>query len=235
MEAHPRHTNIQYQVELDALRERLQTMGVMVEQQIVRAVESLVDRNSELARETIARDVEVNRLDTEIDERCIRLLALYQPTAGDLRLIATGLKITTDLERIGDSAVNICERALELNEDPLLKPYIDILRMAAIARSMVRDSLEAFARSNSALAEDVIARDDEVDSLNYQIYRELLSFMAEDPETISRGTRILFVSKYLERIADHATNIAEMVVFIVKGRDIRHMDKQREGAEPAAG
>ena len=233
MEAHPRHTNIQYQAELDALRERLQTMGVMVEEQIVRAVESLVDRNSELARETIARDVEVNRLDTEIDERCIRLLALYQPTAGDLRLIATGLKITTDLERIGDSAVNICERALELNEEPLLKPYIDIPRMAAITRSMVRDSLAAFARSNSALAEDVIARDDQVDSLNYQVYRELLSFMAEDPETISRGTRILFVSKYLERIADHATNIAEMVVFIVKGRDIRHMDKQRGGAEPA--
>jgi len=166
MEDHPRHTNIHYQAELDTLRERLQTMGVMVEQQIVRAVESLLDRKSELARETIARDVEVNRLDIEIDERCIRLLALYQPTAGDLRLITTGLKITTDLERIGDSAVNICERALELNQEPLVKPYTDIPRMAAVARSMVRDSLEAFARSNSALAENVIARDDEVDSLN---------------------------------------------------------------------
>ncbi len=231
MQDHPRHTNIQYEGELDNLRERLLTMGVLVEQQIVRSVESLVGRNSALARETLARDVEVNRFDVEIDERCVRLLALYQPTAGDLRLITTSLKITTDLERIGDYAVNICERALELNEEPVLKPYVDIPRMAAIARSMVRDSLEAFTRHSASLAEEVIARDDQVDSLTYQIYRELLGLMAEDPGTISRATRILFISKYLERIADHATNIAEMVIFLVKGRDIRHMDQRREGTE----
>jgi len=233
MEDHPRHTNVQYEAELDKLCERIQTMGVLVERQIARAAESLADRNGDLGRETIVRDLEINRLDVEIDELCIRLLALYQPAAGDLRLIMTGLKITTDLERIGDNAVNICERALELNEEPLLKPYLDIPQMAAIARSMVRDSLEAFARRNSALAEDVIARDDQVDSLNYKIYRELLGLMAENPQTISPATRILFVSKYLERIADHATNVAEMVVFIVKGKNVRHMDQKREGGKPA--
>jgi phosphate transport system protein len=202
-------------------------MGGLVERQIAEAVESLVNRNTEQARETIARDSEVNRMDVESDERCIRLLALHQPAASDLRFITTGLKITTDLERIGDNAVNICERAVELNDEPQIKPYIDIPRMAMIAQTMVKDSLDAFMRDDTTLAEEVIARDDEVDGLNYQIYRELLSYMAEDPSTITRATRILFVSKYLERIADHATNIAEMVVYMVKGRTIRHMDKKQ--------
>jgi phosphate transport system protein len=175
---------------------------------------------------TIARDSEVNHMDVASDEICIRLLALHQPAASDLRFITTGLKITTDLERIGDNAVNICERAVELNQEPQIKPYIDIPRMASIAQSMVKDSLDAFMREDTTLAEEVIERDDEVDGLNYQIYRELLSYMAEDPSTITRATRILFVSKYLERIADHATNIAEMVVYMVKGRTIRHMDKK---------
>ena len=178
------------------------------------------------ARSTIARDVEVNRMDTEMDERCIRLLALHQPAASDLRFITTGLKITTDLERIGDNAVNICERAVELNQEPQLKPYIDIPRMAQIAQSMVKDSLDAFMRDDTTLAEEVIDRDDEVDQLNYQIYRELLSYMVEDPETIAPATKVLFVSKYIERIADHATNIAEMVVFMVEGRNIKHMEKE---------
>jgi phosphate transport system protein len=223
----PQHTNRQYEEELRGLRAGLLKMGGLVERQIADAVESLVERDTEKARQTIARDAEVNRMDIESDERCIRLLALHQPAARDLRFITTGLKITTDLERIGDNAVNICERALELSEQPQLKPYIDIPRMAAIAQSMVNDSLDAFVRDETALAEEVIARDDEVDALNYQIYRELLSYMAEDPSTISRATQILFVSKYLERIADHATNIAEMVVYMVKGRTIRHMDKKK--------
>jgi phosphate transport system protein len=185
-----------------------------------------VNRDSDHAREVIQRDEEVNRMDNDNDEQCIRLLALHQPTASDLRFITTGLKITTDLERIGDNAVNICERVLELSQQPQLKPYIDIPRMAAIAQSMVNDSLDAFVKDETSLAEKVIERDDEVDALNYQIYRELLSYMAEDPNTIARATQILFVSKYLERIADHATNIAEMVVYMVKGRTIRHMDKK---------
>jgi phosphate transport system protein len=222
----PQHTNRQYEEELRGLRAGLLMMGGLVERQIADAVESLVERDTDKARQTIARDAEVNRMDIESDERCIRLLALHQPAARDLRFITTGLKITTDLERIGDNAVNICERVLELSEQPQLKPYIDIPRMAAIAQSMVNDSLDAFVRDDTALAEEVIERDDEVDALNYQIYRELLSYMAEDPTTISRDTQILFVSKYLERIADHATNIAEMVIYMVKGRTIRHMDKK---------
>ena len=224
----PQHTNRQYEEDLRGLRAGLLKMGGLVERQIAEAVDALVNRDSEHAREVIARDEEVNRMDNDNDEQCIRLLALHQPAASDLRFITTGLKITTDLERIGDNAVNICERAVELNQEPQLKPYIDIPRMAQIAQSMVKDSLDAFMRDDTTLAEEVIDRDDEVDQLNYQIYRELLSYMAEDPQTIPRATRILFVSKYLERIADHATNIAEMVVFMVKGKTIRHMDKDKK-------
>jgi phosphate transport system protein len=161
-----RHTNVRFQEELTTLRATLLKMGGLVEHQIADAVESLVKRNSAQARETIARDVEVNAMGVEIDERCIRLLALYQPAASDLRLITTGLKITTDLERIGDNAVNISELTLGLNQEPPLKPYVDIPRMAEIARSMVKDSLEAFTRSDVALAEAVIARDDEVDKID---------------------------------------------------------------------
>jgi phosphate transport system protein len=222
----PQHTNRQYEEELRGLRAGLLKMGGLVERQIAEAVEALVDRNSDHAREVIARDQEVNQMDVANDELCIRLLALHQPTASDLRFITTGLKITTDLERIGDNAVNICERALELNEVPQVKPYIDLPRMAEVAQSMVKDSIDAFMRGDVELAQQVIDRDDEVDALNYQIYRELLSYMAEDPHTIAPGTRLLFVSKYLERIADHGTNIAEMVLFMVKGKVVRHMDKK---------
>jgi phosphate transport system protein len=220
------HTNRQYEEELRGLRAGLLKMGGLVERQIAEAMEALVKRDTPLARQVIERDEEVNRMDVESDERCIRLLALHQPTASDLRFITTGLKITTDLERIGDNAVNIAERVIELNEEPQVKPYIDLPRMASITQSMVKDSIDAFMRNETELADQVIARDDEVDALNRQVYRELLSYMAEDPRTIRRATRILFVSKYLERIADHATNIAEMVTFMVKGKMIRHMDKK---------
>jgi phosphate transport system protein len=170
----------------------------------------------------IERDREVNHLDILIDEECLKVIALHQPAAGDLRLVTTALKINTDLERIGDMAVNISERALELNEEPTLKPYIDIPRMAKEAQAMVRTSLDSFVQRNTQAAAQVIDQDDVVDALAHQVYRELLSYMAEDPRTIPRATRILLVSKYLERIADHATNIAEMVVFMVDGKMIRH-------------
>ncbi len=222
----PQHTNRQYEEELRGLRTGLIKMGGLVESQIAEAIEALIERDTARARATIARDTEVNRMDVENDELAIRLLALHQPAASDLRFITTSLKITTDLERIGDNAVNICERVLELNEEPQLKPYIDIPRMATIAQSMVRDSVDAFMRDDPDLAEEVIDRDDEVDALNYQIYRELLSYMVEDPSSIARATRVLFVSKNLERVADHATNIAEMVVYMVKGRTIRHTEKK---------
>lgn len=223
----PLHTNLRYEEELRSLRAGLLKMGSLIQGQIAAAMDALVSRDEAAARRVIAGDEEINRMDVEIDETCIRLLALHQPAAGDLRFITTGLKITTDLERIGDNAVNIAERALELNEEPQLKPYIDLPRMAAITQSMVKDSIDAFMRHDTEIAGQVIARDDEVDLLTRQVYRELLSYMAEDPGTIGRATRILFISKYLERIADHATNVAEMVVFMVKGKMIRHTDKRK--------
>ncbi len=222
-----RHTNIQFEAELSGLRADISNMGVLVERQIREAVESLVNRNTPRAREAIARDMEVNRFDVAIDERCIRLLALFQPAASDLRFITTGLKITTDLERIGDNAVNVCERVIELNQEPHVEPLGRISQMADVAQSMVRDSLAAFMSRDANLAESVIARDAEVDALTYQISGDLLGLMARKPETIKRGTNVLFVLKNLERIADHATNIAEMVVFMVRGKLIRHMDKKK--------
>lgn len=217
------HTDKRYEEELKKLREEILYMGGLVEDQIQKSIKSLVDRESKLAEVIIERDHEVNRLDVGIDELCIRLLALHQPAGRDLRFITTGLKITTDLERIGDMAVNICERALELNQEPQLKPYIDIPRMAQIAQRMIQQSLDAFVREDTDLALRVCKDDSEVDQLNAQIFREIITFMIENPQTISRATKISSVSKYLERIADHATNIAEMVVFMVKGKSIRHM------------
>jgi phosphate transport system protein len=219
----PEHTDKKYEEDLKKLRENILYMGGLVEDQIEKAVDSLVSRDSSLAEVIIGRDGEVNRVDVETDELCIRLLALHQPAAKDLRFITTGLKITTDLERIGDMAVNICERAIELNLEPQLKPYIDIPRMAQIARRMIRESLDAFVREDTDLALKVCKDDQTVDDLNGQIFRETISFMIADPLTINRAMKITFISKYLERIADHATNIAEMVVFMVKGKSIRHM------------
>jgi phosphate transport system protein len=217
------HTDKKYEEDLKRLREDILYMGGLVEDQIQKAVSSLVDRDSALAETIIERDHEVNRLDVGIDDLCIQLLALHQPAARDLRFITTALKITTDLERIGDMAVNICERALELNEEPQLKPYIDIPRMARTSERMIRESLDAFVREDTDLALKVCKDDQEVDDLNSQIFRETISFMIEDPHTINRAMKISSISKYLERIADHATNIAEMVVFMVKGKSIRHM------------
>ena len=219
----PEHTDKRYEEELKKLREDILYMGGLVEDQIQKAVKSLVERDSPLAETVIQRDHEVNRMDVEIDDLCIRLLALHQPAGKDLRFITTGLKITTDLERMGDMAVNICERALELNLEPQLKPYIDIPRMAQISQRMIRESLDAFVREDTDLALKVCKDDQEVDDLNGQIFRETISFMIEDPHTINRAMKIGFISKYLERIADHATNIAEMVIFMVKGKSIRHI------------
>ena len=217
------HTDKKYEEDLRKLREDILYMGGLVEDQIQKAVKSLVDRDSGMANIIIERDHEVNRLDVDIDDLCIRLLALHQPAGRDLRFITTGLKITTDLERIGDMAVNICERALELNQEPQLKPYIDIPRMTQIAQGMIRESLDAFVREDTGLALKVCKDDEQVDQLNSQIFREVISFMIGDPLTINRAMKLSSISKYLERIADHATNIAEMVIFMVKGKSIRHM------------
>lgn len=210
--------------ELNSLKEKILKMGLLVESVIRDSIKSLVSRDSELAREVIRRDHQINALDVEIDEECIRLIALRQPKAGDLRFITTAMKITTDLERMGDLAEDICERAIELNEEPPLKPYIDIPRMAEIAQGMLIDVLDAFVRKDTQVAYDVIKRDDEVDNLTVQIFNELLFFMIQDPKAVSRAVKITYIAKYLERIADHATNIAEMVVYNVEGKMIRHME-----------
>lgn len=209
--------------ELKDLKEKLLRMGGLVEDQIQGALRALVERDSILAREVIENDHRVNALDVEVDEDCLRLLALHQPTARDLRLLTTAMKISTELERMSDLAENICERAIELNEEPQLKPYIDIPRMANWALQMVREALDAFVSSDAALARKVCAEDDFIDDLTEQLFRELLSFMLENPQTITRAIRITFIAKYLERIADHATNVAELVVYMVEGKIIRHM------------
>ena len=209
--------------ELADLKTELLKMGALVEEQVERAIKSLVDRDSALASQVIERDKLVNRYDVEIDENCIRVLALQAPAARDLRFVTTAMKISTELERISDLAENICERVIELNEEPQLKPYIDIPRMANWAMKMVRECLDAFVRSDAVLARKVCADDDFVDNLTHQLFRELLSFMLENPETITRAVRLTFIGKYIERIADHATNIGELVIYMVEGKIVRHM------------
>ena len=220
----PLHTDRGYESQLGKLRSCLLEMGGLVEDQIAQAIRCLTERDRALAGFTIERDHTVNRLDVEIDDLSLKLLALHQPAARDLRLITTALKITTDLERIGDLATHIAERAVELAAEPPFTPCVDIPAMAALASSMVHRALDAFVREDVELALEVCGSDDTIDGLHDQLVRQLLSFMANDPQAISRTMRLLFVSKYLERIGDHATNIAEMVILLVKGTSIRHMD-----------
>ena len=208
--------------ELSDLKTKLLRMAGQTEDQIDRALTALVTRDSDLARQVIERDHLVNALDVEIDEESIRLLALHQPAARDLRLVTTAMKIATELERISDLAENVSERVIELNEEPQLKPYIDIPTMGNMARMMVKQSIDAFVKDDALLARKVLTDDDFVDDLMEQVFRELLSFMLEDARTISRAIRLSFIAKYLERMADHATNIAELVVYLVEGKIIRH-------------
>lgn len=208
--------------ELQDLKRKLIDMGAMVESQIHGAIRGLTERDSDLARRIIANDNRVNALDVEVDEMCLRLLALHQPTASDLRFVTTGMKISTELERMSDLAESISERVIELNEEPQLKPYIDLPRMANWSMRMVKDSLDAFVNRDAGLARKVCGDDDFVDDLNEQLFRELLSFMIENTQTITRAIRLTFVAKSIERIADHATNVAELVVYMVEGKIIRH-------------
>lgn len=209
--------------ELADLKSQILRMGALVESQIEGSIKALVDRDADLASRIIERDTLVNTMDVEIDENCMRLLALQAPAARDLRFVTTAMKISTELERMSDISENISERVIELNEEPQLKPYIDIPRMANWTMMMVREALDAFVRSDAALARKVCADDDFVDNLTHQLFRELLSFMIENPVTITRAIRLTFIGKSLERIADHATNIAELVIYMVEGKIIRHM------------
>jgi phosphate transport system protein len=208
--------------ELRELKEKILYEGSLVQKAVQSAIEALQNRDSDLARKVIADDDLINKKEVEIDEFCLKLEALRQPAAKDLRFINTAIKINYDLERMGDMAVNVCERVLELNLEPQLKPYIDLPKMADIAQEMVRESLEAFVREDVDLAWKVTTADEMVDQLTEQIFRELLTYMSEDLKTISRATRLLFIAKYLERLADHAVNMAELVIFLVEGKIVRH-------------
>jgi len=208
--------------ELESLKQTLLAMGGLVEEQIRQVMRALVERDDALAQSVVERDQQVNAYDVEVDETCVNLLALHQPAAGDLRFITTAMKIVTDLERMGDQAVNIAQRVLELNQEPQLKPYIDLPRMAEKAQRMVKESLDAFVARDTELARRVCAEDSEVDAIKEQIFRELLTFMMEDPRTIPRAIRLILISRFLERLADHATNIAEMVIYLVDAKMVRH-------------
>jgi phosphate transport system protein len=219
------HTNSRYEQDLSELRETLLRMGDLVCDQIGDAIQCLFAGDAEEAAAIAARDATVNRLDSEIDERCVRILALNQPAARDLRMIMASLKITTDLERIGDQAVNICARLSDVASRGAFNVDGDLERMASTARAMVKSSLEALQNSDCALAKTVIETDDEIDALHHRVLNQLLNAMVEEPTGIGQGTQLVFVSRSLEKIADHATNVAESVVFMVEGRDIRHRER----------
>jgi phosphate transport system protein len=208
--------------ELKALKARLVEMAARAEDQIALAVRGLTDRDESLACQVLEREAAINLLDIEIDEMSLRLLALRQPLAADLRFITAAMKTAGDLERIGDLAVNIAERTLDLLKSPPLKPLIDIPLMALIVQEMVRDALNAFISGDDRLARDVCERDDRVDELNDQVFRELLTYMMQDPRAIARAVDLILVGRHLERIADHATNIGEDVIYMVKGKTIKH-------------
>lgn len=215
MERHVHH-------QLEEIRQSLLAMGGKVEEMIGDAITALVERDRERALAVIGQDKQVDAFEVSIDTKCRTVWATQQPTAIDLRLLIAVTKITNELERIGDSAVNIAQSADILADQTPLKPYVDIPRLTTIAQSMVRDSLDALMQRDTAKALEVCARDDRVDALYSQLFRELVTFMAEDPRTVGRALQILLVARNLERIADHATNVAEDVIYYVEGRDIRH-------------
>ena len=208
--------------QLQDLKETLFKMASLVEMSIAKAVEALVNRDNQLADEVIQSDSNINDLEIQVDEQCLKLMALQQPMALDLRFLTSAMRINSDLERIGDHAVNIAERAKFLNEQEPLKPLIDLPRMAQLAQSMVKESLDSFVNGNIDKARAVCVRDDEVDQLDDQIYQELFTYMINDSENIIRALHLILISKNLERIADLSTNIAEEVVFIYKAKTIKH-------------
>ena len=214
--------------ELDELRKRLLAMSGLVEHGIYTSVQSVVRRDRELAQQVLKNEARINQMEIEIDDMAVSLLALQQPMAADLRLITSAIKINNDLERMGDLAVNIVERGLSLMRDPEIRPLVDIPRMASLAEDMVRKALDAFVKKDSELARGVLVSDDAVDGLRDAIYHELIRFMQSRPEAIPQAIDILFIARNLERIADHATNIAEDVLFLVQGVEVRHHTEARQ-------
>jgi len=220
--ASPEHVVRHFQEELEQLKGRLLEMGGLAEEHVRLAVKGLVDRDRDLIDRVMVSDGAVNALHIEIDQRCFTLLALYQPMAVDLRAIVAAVKINTDLERVGDLAINIVEAARQYVQHPPVKKLIDIPRMATIAQAMLRDALDAFVRRDTALAQRVLDQDDVLDDLKTQIFRELITYMLQTPATIEPALDLILISRHLERIGDHATNIAEDVIFMVSAKDVRH-------------
>ncbi len=208
--------------ELDDLQQRLLAMGGLVEFAIHRSIRALIDRDAALSQQVWENERRINEMEIEIDEQATRILALHQPVARDLRFITAAIKINSDLERMGDLAVNIVQRAVSLNRQPQVKPLIDIPHMSRLVESMVHKSLDAFVKRDPEMAHGVLAADDEVDNLKHAVYAELLSFMEQDPSAVHPSVDLMFIAHNLERIADHATNVAEDVLFLVNGVDVRH-------------
>jgi phosphate transport system protein len=224
MERHIPH----FQEELELLKTRLLEMGGLAEDRVRQAVHALVDRDFSAVERVLVSDEAINRLHIEIDDRCFKLLALHQPMAVDLRAIVSAVKINTDLERVGDLAINIAEAAARYLQHPPVKALVDIPRMAVIAQDMLRDALDAFVRRDTALAQTVLDRDDELDALKTKVFRELIDYMLRDPGTIEPGLDLVLISRHLERIGDHATNIAEDVIFMVSAKDVRHQQEEHK-------
>jgi len=216
------HTDKAYERELTELRERLLEMSGLVENAISSGVRSVIERDAALAEQVKTRDREINRMEVDVDGACRRILALRQPAASDLRFLTTALKIVTDLERMGDLAVNIAERAIELSQAPSLVPLHDLSRLADLSQEQLKRALDAFVTRDVEKAEAVLRGDEMLDALYLKIFNGLLGLMMEDSRNIRRATSIMFAAKYLERFGDHATNLAEMVVYMVRGTDIRH-------------
>lgn len=217
-----KHTDREYEAELEKLREQVLLMGARTEELLAQAMRAFGERDAELARLTIRIDRQIDQLELDIDQLCLKILARRQPVASDLRFITTTMKLVTDLERMGDLGVNVCERVIELASEPPLPATTSVTRIAEAALAMLHDSLDAFVAGNTEAAEEVIERDGQVDAYYAQLFPELLQLMMKDPDSVFRATRLQSIAKYLERIADHATNIAEMVVFMVRGKDVRH-------------
>jgi len=211
-----------FQEELEALQSRLLEMGGLAEERVRACIDALESRDLGVVAQVMGGDEPINQLHIEIDNRCFRLLALYQPMATDLRAIVSAVKINTDLERVGDLAVNIAEAAQRYTTHPPVKKLIDIPTMGTIAQTMLRDALDAYVRRDTALAHAVLNADDQLDALKTQVFRDLLTYMIKDPATVEPALDLILVSRHLERIGDHATNIAEDVIFMVSAQDVRH-------------
>ncbi len=225
-----------FEQELEKLKSKLLEMSALVESAVYRSVQGVVEKNEDLAQQVLKNEGRINQLEIEIDDMAISLLALQAPLAADLRLVTAAIKINNDLERMGDLSVSIAQSALALIREPLIRPLIDIPHIAGLAQGMVRKALDAFVNRDAELARSVLSSDDAVDNMRTASYHELMSFMESNPRQIPQALYLLSVVRNLERIADHATNVAEDVLFLVKGIDVRHHNEERNAlAQPPIG